>query len=96
MVVNAEKDGKAQLAKENDSRITPIGKIIRSMRIDELPQFFNILKGDMSVVGPRSGASGADREELYEDTGICLSYPCKGGAYRLCAGLRKIQYVFYR
>ncbi len=53
MIVDAEKDGKARLASANDSRITPIGKFIRATRIDELPQFFNILKGDMSVVGPR-------------------------------------------
>ncbi len=53
MITDAEKDGKARLASENDSRITPIGKFIRATRIDELPQFFNILKGDMSVVGPR-------------------------------------------
>ncbi len=53
MVVDAEKDGKARLAEENDSRITPVGKVIRMLRIDELPQIFNILKGDMSIVGPR-------------------------------------------
>lgn len=53
MITNAEADGRARLATENDNRITPIGKFIRATRIDELPQFFNILKGDMSIVGPR-------------------------------------------
>ena len=53
MIPNAEKDGVARLAAENDDRITPVGKFIRATRIDELPQFFNILRGDMSFVGPR-------------------------------------------
>jgi len=53
MVVDAEKDGIARLAAEGDVRVTPIGKVIRRTRIDELPQLFNILKGEMSLVGPR-------------------------------------------
>ncbi len=53
MRVDAEKDGVARLASKNDSRITPIGKFIRKCRIDELPQLFNILKGDMAFIGPR-------------------------------------------
>jgi len=53
MRVNAEQDGVARLASQNDSRITKIGQFIRTCRIDELPQLFNILKGDMSIVGPR-------------------------------------------
>ena len=52
MVVNSEKYG-ARLAKKNDSRITPIGRVIRRLHFDELPQLFNILKGDMAFVGPR-------------------------------------------
>ena len=53
MRVDAEKDGVARLASENDDRITCIGKVIRATRLDELPQLWNILKGDMSIVGPR-------------------------------------------
>ena len=53
MIVNAEKDGVARLASQKDDRITPIGKLIRKIRFDELPQLINILKGDMSFVGPR-------------------------------------------
>ena len=53
MRTDAEKDGVARLASENDDRITPVGKIIRKIRFDELPQLFNILKGDMTIVGPR-------------------------------------------
>lgn len=61
MIMNAEPEGKAIRAKVNDDRITPFGKIMRSTRIDELPQVFNILQGDLSFVGPR-----ALRVEEYE------------------------------
>jgi len=53
MIVDAEKEGKSIPATEHDPRITPVGNIIRKLRIDELPQMYDILKGDMSIVGPR-------------------------------------------
>jgi exopolysaccharide biosynthesis polyprenyl glycosylphosphotransferase len=56
---NAEADGKAKLAAENDPRVTRIGNLLRKARIDEMPQFWNVLHGEMSLVGPR-----AERPEL--------------------------------
>ena len=60
MSVDAEKGG-ARLAMKNDSRVTPVGKVIRNLHLDELPQLFNILKGEMSFVGPRP-----ERPEIFE------------------------------
>jgi len=53
MSIDAEKDGKAVWAKQNDSRVTRVGNFIRRCRVDELPQIINVLKGDMAFVGPR-------------------------------------------
>ena len=53
MCADAEKDGKPRWASQNDSRVTRVGRFIRKVRIDELPQLFNVLRGDMSLVGPR-------------------------------------------
>lgn len=64
MIVNAEENG-AQLTVNNDPRITPIGKIIRMLRIDELPQLINILLGDMSLVGPR--AERVENVDMYSN-----------------------------
>lgn len=60
MYTDAEKDG-PQWAKENDSRCTKVGLYLRKTRIDELPQFINVLKGEMSLVGPRP-----EREYFYD------------------------------
>ena len=53
MIVDAEKDGRPHPAGDRDPRITRVGRVIRPIRIDELPQLINILKGEMSIVGPR-------------------------------------------
>lgn len=80
MVMNAESKTGAVFAKQDDDRITSVGKIIRKFRIDELPQMLNILKGEMSFVGPRP-----ERPEIYKD--IIKTMP--EFEYRLCvkAGL---------
>lgn len=62
MIVDAEKEGRALLASENDPRVTPLGKVLRRFRLDEMPQLINILRGDMSFVGPRP-----ERPEIIEE-----------------------------
>ncbi len=69
MKVDAEADGVAKWAEENDSRITKVGSIARKYRIDELPQIFNVLRGDMSFVGPRP-----ERPDFVDELGQRIPY----------------------
>lgn len=78
MVVDAEKDG-PQPAVDNDKRITPIGKVIRGLRIDELPQLINIIKGDMSIVGPRPERIEHVEKYSEEIPEFVCRYKVKGG-----------------
>lgn len=87
MIVDAEKESGARLAGENDSRITPVGHFIRKTRIDELPQFFNILGGSMSVVGPRP-----ERPEIHEK--YCQRVPEFDYRLRVKAGLTGYAQVY--
>lgn len=68
MIKNAEKDG-AVWAQKNDSRITSFGKFLRNTRIDEFPQFINIIKGEMSLIGPRP-----ERPEFVEELKESISF----------------------
>jgi len=61
MEKDAEKDGEARMAEENDERVTKVGKVLRKTHLDELPQFINVLRGEMSLVGPR-----AERPQMIE------------------------------
>ncbi len=79
MIQNAEKDGVARLAGEKDDRITPVGKVIRALRLDELPQLFNILKGDMSFVGPRPERPEIAREYEKDMPEFALRLQVKAG-----------------
>ena len=80
MIVDAESATGAVLAGKRDDRITPIGRFIRATRIDELPQLLNILRGDMTLVGPRP-----ERPEFYKK--YCAEFPEFAYRLRTTAGL---------
>ena len=80
MRVDAEKDGVARLSTgENDDRITKVGHVIRAIRFDELPQLFNILKGDMTIVGPRPERPEIAKQYYEELPEFALRLQCKAG-----------------
>ena len=86
MIVDAEKESGAVLACRQDERITPVGRVLRRFRLDELPQFLNILKGDMSFVGPRP-----ERPELAEK--ISAALPEFSYRLKVKAGLTGLAHV---
>lgn len=86
MVIDAEKNG-PQPATKDDERITPIGRFLRSTRIDELPQLINILKGDMSIVGPRP-------ERIEHVSKYCAQIPEFVFRYKVKGGLTGYAQVF--
>lgn len=79
MIVDAEKYAGAVLATEEDPRITKVGKVIRAIRLDELPQLLNILKGDMSIVGPRPERKVIAEEYYKEIPEFVYRLKVKGG-----------------
>ena len=87
MVEDAEKDGVARLSSKNDDRVTPVGKFIRATRLDELPQLFNIFKGDMTLVGPRP-----ERPEIAEK--YCKTMPEFNLRLQVKAGLTGYAQIF--
>lgn len=80
MRTDAEQDGRPRWASKDDDRVTRVGKIIRKIRVDELPQIFNVLKGDMSFVGPRP-----ERPEFVEE--LSRKLPYYGERHRVKPGI---------
>ncbi|MCK7471341.1 MAG: sugar transferase [Desulfomicrobium escambiense] len=79
---DAENDG-PRWASENDPRITRVGRIIRKLRLDELPQFINVIKNDMSFVGPRSGEALFRRPAREGHPLLCPADACEAGHHGL-------------
>lgn len=79
MVADAEAEGVPQITHDNDPRITKIGKWLRKYRLDELPQLWNILRGDMSIVGPRPERPYFIEKIMTEAPYYCLLYKVRPG-----------------
>ncbi len=79
MIDHAEEDGVPHLTEDNDPRITKVGKWLRKYRLDELPQLWNILRGDMSIVGPRPERPYFIKQIMKEAPYYCLLYKVRPG-----------------
>jgi exopolysaccharide biosynthesis polyprenyl glycosylphosphotransferase len=79
MIANAEEDGLPQITLDNDPRVTKVGHWLRKYRLDELPQLWNILRGDMSVVGPRPERPYFIEQIMKEAPYYCLLYKVRPG-----------------
>ena len=79
MVDHAEADGVPQITQDKDPRITGVGRWLRKYRLDELPQLWNILKGDMSIVGPRPERAFFIKQIMKEAPYYCLLYKVRPG-----------------
>ena len=86
MIINSEKHG-AMLSSENDERVTPFGRRLRDTHLDELPQLINVIKGDMSLVGPRP-----ERPELIKE--IKKEFPTFDRRLQVKAGLTGFAQVY--
>ena len=90
MRTDAESQGQAVWAVQNDPRVTPIGTFLRKSRLDELPQLFNVVLGDMNIVGPRP-----ERPQIFVELSQQISdYPLRAMAKPGITGLAQINHTY--